>query len=89
MNERIGIQEESQGKKGPGIGIEGTEERRDVMLDEMMMIGDRLEIEICSKDAMIGIGADVEVEAIAMSSPCSRGGRARARHQRRRNRLPT
>jgi hypothetical protein len=72
---------------GPGIATEETEERRGVMLDETMMIGDRLETEICSKDAMTGIGADVEVEAIAMSSLCSKGGRARARHQRRRNRL--
>jgi len=71
----------------PGIGIEETEEHRGVMLDETMMIGDHLETEIYSKDAMIGIGADVEVEAIAMNSLCSRGGRARARHQRRRNRL--
>lgn len=72
---------------GPGIGIEETEERRGVMLDETMMIGDRLETEICLKDAMTGIGADVEVEAIAMNSLCSKGGRARARPQRRRNRL--
>ena len=87
-NEKIGIQEGSRGKIGPGSETGGTEERRDVMLDETMMTGDRLEIETCLKDAMIGTEADVEAEAIGMNSPCSRGGKARARHQRRRNRPP-
>lgn len=74
---------------GLGIAIEGIEGCRGVMLDETMMIGDHRETEICSRDAMIGIGADAEVEAIAMSSPCNRVGRAKALRQKRRNRLPT